>query len=307
MPKSKHNTNNLDGVSNESDNILKEINEQLTEANEYVAKKISITDHSTIDSSDVPDVMTDDMLSDINDNMSIDEETANKLDEEAKESYLQNDVFEAIVKYMEADDIIHEKESEHRDEIAPLKKQRSSLEVFLIDYLDHIDQEFIKIGEKTQLTRVETVSKAPIKSENVAEALVEGFKKHELYTDDQHDEMLKVIKDMIQIVESKREQKTKKKISRINLEKQTKKNAKEEANKKEIKKEVNKKEIKKEVNKNEIKKEVNKKEVNKKEVNKKEIKKEVNKKEVTDVAKNNNPAKIAKNKSTRVTKSVKNS
>lgn len=217
--KSNNSNNNCDS------DIMNEINQQLTEADEYVAKKMKRNDNSSIDSSEVPDVITDEMLSEINDQQSIDESTAKKLDEEAKQSYLENDVFDAIVQFMKTDDIIKEKETMHREEVAPLKKHRTDLEMFLIDYLDKIDQEFIKVGEKTQLTKVESTSKGPIKPENVAEALLEGFKKHELYTEDQHDEMVRVIKDMIQIVESKREQKVKKKIARVNLEKQAKKDA----------------------------------------------------------------------------------
>ena len=206
-----------------SDNVMDEINQQLTEADEYVAKKINRGDNSTVDSSEIPDLITDEIISHPPDDESIDEEMANELDEEAKQSFLENEVFEAIVKFMKTDDLISEKEKEHKETVAPLKKQRTALETFLIDYLEQINQEFIKIGEKTQLTKVETETKGPIKAENVAEALIEGFKKHELYTDEQHDEMLRVVKDMMTIVDAKREKKIKKKISRINLEKEEKK------------------------------------------------------------------------------------
>ena len=215
-----------------SDNVMDEINHQLTEADEYVAKKaIKRGDNSTIDSSEIPDLLTDEII-DNEDDEDFDPEAVEQIDAEAKKSFLENEVFDAIVKFMKTDDLIKEKENELREMIAPLKKQRSSLETFLIDYLEQIDQEFIKIGEKTQLTKVETESKGAIKPENVAEALLEGFKKHELYTDEQHDEMVKVIKDMMAIVESKREKKVKKKIARVDLEKEAKKQAAKEAKQK---------------------------------------------------------------------------
>jgi hypothetical protein len=233
MPKNRKSQDD-DNIYEDGDfntDIMKEINQQLTEADEYVAKKVKRNENSTIDSSDVPDLFTDEIISE-HDNKSIDDETAQKLNDEAKQSYLENDVFDAIVQFMKTDDLISEKEKELRDQIAPLKKQRTSLETFLIDYLEQIDQEYIKIGEKTQLTKVETETKGAIKPENVAEALLEGFKKHELYADEQHDEMVRVIKDMMQIVESKREKKIKKKIRRVNLEKEAKKNAAKEAKQK---------------------------------------------------------------------------
>jgi hypothetical protein len=227
--KSKHTDNNFDNndsIDSDMMKEMKEINQQLTEADEYIAKTQSGND-TLLDSSDVPDMMTDDMLSEFNnDKISIDEETAKKLDEEAKKSFVENDVYDAVVQFMKTDDMISKKETELREEIAPLKKHRTGLETFLIDYLEQIDQEFIKIGEKTQLTKVETVTKSAIKPANVADALVEGFKKHELYTEDQVDEMTRVIKDMMLIVESKREQKITKKIARIDLDKKAKKDAK---------------------------------------------------------------------------------
>lgn len=225
-----HNDDAIDDTSNNG--IMSEINQQLTDAGEYVAKKMKQNDNNTVDSSEVPDVFTDEIISHHDDDKSIDDETAQKLDAEAKQSFLENDVFDAIVQFMKTDDLIAEKESAHRESITPLKKHRTSLETFLIDYLEQIDQEFIKIGEKTQLTKVATESKGAIKPENVAEALIEGFKKHELYTDEQRDEMLRVVKDMMLIVESKRERKIKKKIARVNLDKEAKKNAAKEAKKK---------------------------------------------------------------------------
>jgi hypothetical protein len=204
--------------------IMNEINQQLTEADEYVAiakkhRSNDARDAKDIDSSDVPDIMTDDVSE------KIDEQTSKRIDEEAKEAYMQNDIVDAIVRFMKTDDIICEKERELREYVAPLKKQRTELELFLIDYLEKIEQEYIVVGSKSRLNRVETIVKAPIKPENVAAALMEGFKKHELYSDEQHDEMEKVIQDLLDIVDTKREQKTKKKIARIDVEKEEAKRA----------------------------------------------------------------------------------
>jgi hypothetical protein len=220
-----------DNINDDTDNVMDEINQQLTEADEYVAKKLKNDENATVDSSEVPDMLTDEIISH-HDDESVDDDMADEIDAEAKKSFLENEVFDAIVKYMKTDDLIREKENEHRELMTPLKKDRTVLETFLIDYLEQIDQEFIKIGEKTQLTKVETESKAAIKPENVAEALVEGFKKHELYTEEQHEEMLRVVKDMMVIVESKRERKISKKIRRVDLEKEAKKKAAKEARQK---------------------------------------------------------------------------
>lgn len=192
------------------------INQQLATAQEYEAQRTGRDRCDIQDSSEIPDNITDEYLSDGEDRQ-IGEEESKQIDSESKKNYLESDVFDSIVKFMKTDDLISEREMEFRQEITPLKKQRTDLENFLIGYLEEMDNDFIQLGKTTKLTKVETENVAPIKPENVADALVEGFRKHELYTEEEHDEMVRVVKDLLIIVDSKRERSIKKKIARVDI------------------------------------------------------------------------------------------
>lgn len=161
-------------------------------------------------------------ISDIDENQSIPDafeydrkkiETEDDIDKEAKEEYVKTVVLDSVIKYIKIDDIIKKKQNEHKKELVPIKESKIKLESFLINYLDKIDEEFIMVGTKNTLTKTEVSKKTPVKLEDITESLIEGFKKYELY-DDNEDEKIKIIKDLVQTIDSKREVKTRKYLKR---------------------------------------------------------------------------------------------
>lgn len=136
-----------------------------------------------------------------------------KYDEEAQREYIQNVVLDRVIKYCQIDDIIKEKQMAHRQEIKSIKESKEQLENYLLDYLDKINEEYIDIRGKGRLIKDVKTVKAPPKMEDIAESLVEGFKKYELYDND--DEIRKVVNDFITNIESKRATKISRTIKRI--------------------------------------------------------------------------------------------
>lgn len=140
-------------------------------------------------------------------------ENLENIDEEAHEEYVQTVVIDRIVKYIKLDDIIKQKQEEHKKELKFIKDTKAQLEQFLIDYLDKKDEEYIKLGTSSTLVKTETKTKAAPKMEDISTCLVDGFRKYQIYNND--DEIKRVVKDFITSIDAKREVKTRKYLKRI--------------------------------------------------------------------------------------------
>jgi hypothetical protein len=140
-------------------------------------------------------------------------ENLENIDEDAHDEYVQTVVIDRIVKYIKLDDIIKQKQEEHKKELKFIKDTKAQLEQFLIDYLDKKDEEYIKLGTSSTLVKTETKTKAAPKMEDISTCLVDGFRKYEIYDND--DEIKRVVKDFITSIDAKREVKTRKYLKRI--------------------------------------------------------------------------------------------
>ncbi len=194
-----------------------------TKANTKINKKIiekvqkeesgSRINNSDSDSSQISDV-------DSNQNIDIKEDKEDKEEDETK-------LMDYIIKYIKIDDMIKRKNTEFKQEVKPIKDSKKKLEDYIISYLDGIEQDFINVGKSNTLTKVVTEQKSAIKMDNIEETLIDGFKKHNLYEDDE--EMYEVIKEFIKNIDEKRETKTKKSI--VRTQPKEKKEAKQKAEK----------------------------------------------------------------------------
>jgi hypothetical protein len=170
------------------------------------------------DSSDISDMADNESISDAfkydvaKKSQNNGEEDYDEMDENEKKKYIQTVVLDRVVKYIKLDDVIKQKQSEHKKEMKSIKDSKDLLEQFLIGYLDKIDEEFIKVRDKPTLTKTEIKTKAPPKMEDISVCLVEGFRKHEIYEDDA--EIKRVVKDFIDTIDAKREVKTRKYLKR---------------------------------------------------------------------------------------------
>lgn len=179
-------------------------------ASKVVKKKGHKNDDNVSDSSDISDYDENESISDA---FKYDD---NKNKSEDDDEFVKTVVVERVVKYLKLDDVIKEKQAEHRKEMKVIKDAKDQLETFLIEYLDKINQDYIEC-KGSQLVRTETQTKAPPKMEDISVSLIDGFRKHEIYEDD--DEIKKVVKDFMELIEERREIKTRRYIKRLDANK----------------------------------------------------------------------------------------
>lgn len=80
-------------------------------------------------------------------------------------------------------------------------------------YLEKINEDFINVGDKSTLLKVKTETKAPPKMEDISLCLFEGFRRHEIFDND--DEIKNVVKDFIMSIDAKREIKKREFLKRL--------------------------------------------------------------------------------------------
>jgi hypothetical protein len=181
-------------------------------------KEVSVSNVDDKDSSDISDMADNESISDAfkydaaKKSQSNGEEDYDDMDEQEKKEYIQTVVLDRVIKYIKLDDVIKQKQSEHKKEMKAIKDSKEQLEQFLIQYLDKVDEEYIQLGNKSTLIKTEVKTKAPPKMEDISVCLVEGFRKHEIYGDDS--EIKRVVKDFIDTIDAKREVKTRKYLKR---------------------------------------------------------------------------------------------
>lgn len=167
------------------------------------------------DSSDISDI--DDNVS-ISDAFNYDTKKENSsIEKEAEAEYIQTVVLDRVVKYIKIDDIIKQKQQEHKKEMKTIKDHKDKLEQFLIDYLDKIDQEYIQVGDKGTLTKTESRTKSSIKMEDISISLIEGFKKHKIYNDIA--DIKRVVEEFVETIENRRDVRVRKYLKRTKAKK----------------------------------------------------------------------------------------
>ena len=155
-------------------------------------------------------------------------------DKKVHEEFVKTVLVDKVSKYIKLDNIIKEKQDKLKTELKKIKDAKEQMEEYIISYLDKNDAEFLGIGNEKLIKTVKE-TKAPIKIENIEESLIEGFKKYELYKNDE--EISKVVKDFLMTIDSKRKITQRKYLTRENNKKEDKKEVKKE-DKKEVKKQV---------------------------------------------------------------------
>lgn len=199
-------------------NVEKNKTQDTTKSTKNKQASISVSNADEKDSSDISDMADNESLSDAfkydaaKKSQSNGEEDYDEMDEDEKKEYIQTVVLDRVIKYIKLDDVIKQKQNEHKKEMKAIKDSKEQLEHFLIGYLDKVDEEYIQLGNKSTLIKTEVKTKAPPKMEDISVCLVEGFRKHEIYEDDS--EIKRVVKDFIETIDAKREIKTRKYLKR---------------------------------------------------------------------------------------------
>ncbi len=194
------------------------VNENIKSKNEKMTKSNIANDDR--DSSAISDFNENDSVTDAfnYDNNKGENKSCNinDMDEEAANEYVKTVVCDRVVKYMKLDDLIKEKQSEHKKDMKAIKDSKEKLEKFLLNYLDQVHEEFIQIKNDTKLIKTEKTTKSALKMEDISSSLIEGFKKYEIYEDDV--QIDRVVTDLLKTIDSKRKNNTRKFIQRVNTE-----------------------------------------------------------------------------------------
>lgn len=153
----------------------------------------SDTDH-TDKSDDVSDVSSDEMS----------DETISK---KAKEAYMKDEFLEKIVKYIKTDDLIRQETLEFKEKINTLKEEKSEIETFILRYLDHADEDIINIAGNGKLSKQESIRKGGLNKDIIKQSIFEQLKKENIIKDEKKGKEL--AENTYNLMEGKREKKTK--------------------------------------------------------------------------------------------------
>jgi hypothetical protein len=129
----------------------------------------------------------------------------NKSSDKSKDSdkmKKKRDFSEKVIKFIQYDDLIKETMIEHRKQINELKTQKKELELFLIDYLDEINNDIINCGESDVIKKVEKQKKAPLNKTLMKKSIIEDMIKEKFIKTEEQGE--KIIEKMFENMENKR-------------------------------------------------------------------------------------------------------
>lgn len=175
------------------------------------SSKISINKSYDNDSSNMPD---DD--SDCSDGEIQRLDKSNKNMDISGEEYLKTVIFNKISQYVQLDTILQNKTFEFKKETDSIKTMKNNLEEFLCQYLEKVGEESISFGANKSIVKTVSQTKAPPKMEDIVKSLLDGFKKHHLT--DNNDDTKKIINELVNSIDEKREIKTKKYIKYVGRE-----------------------------------------------------------------------------------------
>jgi hypothetical protein len=173
-----------------------------------------------LDSSDISDIDEDQEIPDAFEEYDGEEKKVDG-DDEFTDEYINTVVADRVIKYLKLDDLMKDKQTEHKKELKTIKDAKDQLEQFLIGYLDKVNEEYIQLGSKSTLTKVEKESISPPKMEDISVCLIDGFRRFEIYEDD--NEIKRVVEDFLKEIEIKRERKIRKYLKRSSDDKKDKK------------------------------------------------------------------------------------
>ena len=168
----------------------------------------------------------------------IDDEEKRSIQEDAERNFVNTDFMEKIVKYIKTDDLIRQETMEYKEKINTLKEEKVELETCILRYLDNMDNDIINVGGKGTIKKYESVRKSGINKDIIKQSICEQLKKENIVKDDKKAKELAEL--TYNMMESKREKKTKVCLKRVMERKKKEKTEKKDEDVKKPKK-INKK------------------------------------------------------------------
>lgn len=171
-----------------------------------------------------------------------DEPSDETISKQAKDAYMKDEFVEKIVKYIKTDDLIRKETLEFKEKINTLKEEKEEIETFILRYLENADENIINIAGTGKLSKQESVRKSGINKDIIKQSICEQLKKENLIKDEKKGKEL--AEQTYNLMEGKRETKTKIYLKRTFERKKKEKNTKKATNDK-VEKKPKKKNTKK--------------------------------------------------------------
>ena len=138
---------------------------------------------------------------------SMDEDEVSQISQNSKQNMVTSEFKEKVITYIKIDDLIRKK----NEEIKELKEKKKPCEEFIIGVLEKVEAEFVDYnGGKLVKTKSET--KTPLKPELIKDAIYEGLMREKIVKDKESSD--KILVEIFDLIEKKREKKVKVNIRR---------------------------------------------------------------------------------------------
>ena len=166
----------------------------------------SIMKKAKKDSSDISSYDSDD-------EKKINNMTDDDIKSQATQNYVETELVEKITKYFHIDETIKDKQREMREMMKELKKQKDTIEKYIIGYLENIEEEYVQISGKGRLVRKVSITKGSINTDNIKKSLLTGLAKTNINIDDER--LSHLLTNLLESVEENRPKKERKYIKKM--------------------------------------------------------------------------------------------
>ena len=150
---------------------------------------------------------------DSNDEKQINNMTDDDIKSQATQNYVETELVEKITKYFHIDETIKDKQREMREMMKELKKQKDTIEKYIIGYLENIEEEYVQISGKGRLVRKVSITKGSINTDNIKKSLLTGLAKTNINIDDER--LSHLLTNLLESVEENRPKKERKYIKKM--------------------------------------------------------------------------------------------
>ena len=136
-----------------------------------------------------------------------------EISKKAKENYAKTNFVEKITKYVKYDELMKKEIAMYREKMNTLKEEKNELEMFILRYLDVINQDIVNMGDGSKLTKYESVRKSGLNEEIIKKSIYEQLKSENLISDD--NKLKQLTESTFNLMQNKREIKRKVCLKRI--------------------------------------------------------------------------------------------
>lgn len=127
--------------------------------------------------------------------------------DEINDSVIEDSFMEKIVKYIKIDNLMRKETIEYKEKINTLKEEKQEMEACILRYLETKNEKVIQIADSGKLTKYESVRKSGLNKDIIKQSIIDQIKKEKLLDD--NSKINELAEMTCQLMDSKRETKTK--------------------------------------------------------------------------------------------------